>query len=337
MKTSEIKAALKLLTSVIKPNKLKPITELLEIRDNSLYMSDNFSAMSYKLSSEIPSCVINATKLKELLNLTTKEDVEFVFKNDHLLMKANGKYKLTIVDNVDLGIQFPNVSEYQSIDVSSYSKLMDRCKYSFLSSSAQDLFRYYFYDGKALATNSENISVVYNMPMVEPELYPMIVEDLAKFNCKLNYAISDKGYYFFNDTIQYMTLRTQQGKFPSEMVSKVAELPCPSNYMVIERNALQSALKRLQTADSNVFDTPIFSLTLKDNSATIISEKSIAEETLECEDCLGNCTVILPIEGTLKLLKLCEPSIKLSFNTAMLFIEDGVGRFILSAMNPEED
>lgn len=336
MKTSEIKTALKLLTSVIKPNKLKPITELLEIRDNSLYMTDNFSAMSYKLSCEIPSCVINATKLKELLNLTTKEDVEFVFKNDHLLMKANGKYKLTIVDNVDLGIQFPNISDYQSIDVSSYSKLMDRCKYSFLSSSAQDLFRYYFYDGKALATNSENISVVYNMPMVEPELYPMIVDDLAKFNCKLNYAISDKGYYFFNATIQYMTLRTQQGKFPSEMVSKMAELPCPSNYINIERNSLQSALKRLQTADSNLFDTPIFSLTLKDNSATIISEKSIAEETLECEDCSGNCTVILPIEGTLKLLKLCEPSIKLSFNTAMLFIEDSVGRFILSAINPEE-
>ena len=336
MKTSEIKTALKLLTSVIKPNKLKPITELLEIRDNSLYMTDNFSAMSYKLSCEIPSCVINATKLKELLNLTTKEDVEFVFKNDHLLMKANGKYKLTIVDNVDLGIQFPNVSEHQSIDVSSYSKLMERCKYSFLSSSAQDLFRYYFYDDKALATNSENISVVYDVPMVEPELYPMIVDDLAKFNCQLNFAVSDRGYYFFNDTIQYMTLRTQQGKFPSEMVSKVAELPCPSNYMVIERNALQSALKRLQTADSNIFDTPIFSLTLKDNSATIISEKSIAEETLECEDCSGNCTVILPIEGTLKLLKLCEPSIKLSFNTAMLFIEDSVGRFILSAMNPEE-
>ena len=336
MKTSEIKTALKLLTSVIKPNKLKPITELLEIRDNSLYMSDNFSAMSYKLSSEIPSCIINATKLKELLNLTTKEDVEFVFKNDHLLMKANGRYKLTIVDNVDLGIQFPNISDYQSIDVSSYSKLMERCKYSFLSSSAQDLFRYYFYDGKALATNSENISVVYDIPMVEPELYPMIVEDLAKFNCKLNYAISDKGYYFFNDVIQYMTLRTKQGQFPSEMVSKVAELPCPSNYISIERNALQSALRRLQTADSNIFDTPIFSLTLKDNSATIISEKSIAEETLECEDCSGNCTVILPIEGTLKLLKLCEPSIKLSFNTAMLFIEDSVGRFILSAMNPEE-
>ena len=207
---------------------------------------------------------------------------------------------------------------------------------SFLSSSAQDLFRYYFYSGKALATNSENISVVYDTPMVESELYPMIVEDLAKFNCKLNYAISDKGYYFFNSTIQYMTLRTKQGQFPSEMVSKVAELPCPSNYISIERNSLQSALKRLQTADSNVFDTPIFSLTLKDNSATIISEKSIAEETLECEDCSGNCTVILPIEGTLKLLKLCEPSIKLSFNTAMLFIEDEVGRFILSAMNPEE-
>lgn len=337
MKTSEIKTALKLLTSVIKPNKLKPITELLEIRDNSLYMTDNFSAMSYQLSSEIPSCVINATKLKELLNLTTKEDVEFVFKNDHLLMKANGKYKLTIVDNVDLGIQFPNVSEYQSIDVSSYGKLMDRCKYSFLSSSAQDLFRYYFYNGKALATNSENISVVYDIPMVESELYPMIVEDLAKFNCKLNYVISDKGYYFFNSTIQYMTLRTKQGQFPSEMVSKVAELPCPSNYINIERNSLQSALKRLQTADSNIFDTPIFSLTLKGNNATIISEKHIAEETLECEDCAGNCTVILPIEGTLKLLKLCEPSIKLSFNTAMLFIEDSVGRFILSAMNPEED
>lgn len=337
MKTSEIKSALKLLTSVIKPNKLKPITELLEIRDNSLYMSDNFSAMSYRLSCEIPSCVINATKLKELLNLTTKEDVEFVFKNDHLLMRANGKYKLTIVDNVDLGIQFPNINDYQSIDVSSYSKLMERCKYSFLSSSAQDLFRYYFYDGKALATNSENISVVYNMPMVEPELYPMIVDDLAKFNCQLNFAVSDRGYYFFNDTIQYMTLRAKQGQFPSEMVSKVAELPCPSNYMSIERNALQSALKRLQTADSNIFDTPIFSLTLSGNNATIISEKHIAEETLECIECSGNCTIVLPIEGTLKLLKLCESSIRLSFDSTMLFIEDDIGRFILSAMQPEED
>ena len=337
MKTSEIKAALKLLTSVIKPNKLKPITELLEIRDNSLYMTDNFSAMSYKLSCEIPSCVINATKLKELLNLTTKEDVEFVFKNDHLLMKANGKYKLTIVDNVDLGIQFPSVSEYQSIDVSSYSKLMERCKYSFLSSSAQDLFRYYFYDGKALATNSENISVVYDIPMVESELYPMIVEDLAKFNCQLNFAVSGRGYYFFNDTIQYMTLRTKQGQFPSEMVSKVAELPCPSDYISIERNSLQSALKRLQTADSNIFDTPIFSLTLKDNNATIISEKHIAEETLECVECSGGGTIVLPIEGTLKLLKLCESNVRLSFDSTMLFIEDNIGRFILSAMNPEED
>ena len=256
VKTKDLLLALKLLTSVIKPNKLKPVTELIEFKDSYLYMTDNISSMSYKLDCDeaIPACVINATKLKDLLNLTTKEDVEFVFKNDHLLMKANGRYKLTIVDNVDLGIQFSNISEYQSIDVSSYGKLMERCKYSFLSSSAQDLFRYYFYDGKALATNSENISVVYDIPMVESELYPMIVEDLAKFNCKLNYAISDKGYYFFNDTIQYMTLRTQQGKFPSEMVSKVAELPCPSNYMSIERNALQSALKRLQTADSNIFD-----------------------------------------------------------------------------------
>ena len=134
-----------------------------------------------------------------------------------------------------------------------------------------------------------------------------------------------------------MTLRTKQGQFPSEMVSKVAELPCPSNYISIERNSLQSALKRLQTADSNVFDTPIFSLTLKDNSATIISEKSIAEETLECIECSGNCTIVLPIEGTLKLLKLCEANIRLSFNSTMLFIEDNIGRFILSAMQPEED
>ena len=120
------------------------------------------------------------------------------------------------------------------------------------------------------------------------------------------------------------------------MVSKVAELPCPSNYMVIERNALQSALKRLQTADSNIFDTPIFSLTLSDNNATIISEKHIAEETIECTECSGEGTIVLPIEGTLKLLKLCESNIRLSFDSTMLFIEDSVGRFILSAMNPEE-
>ena len=338
IKTDEIKSALKLLTSVIKPNKLKPVTELIEFKDSYLYMTDNISSMSYKLNCDeaMPACVINATKLKDLLNLTTKEYVEFVYKDEYVLMKSNGRYKLSIVDNLSLDIKFPSVDSYNSIDTSSYNKLMERCKYSFLSSSAQDLFRYYFYDGKALATNSENISVVYDILMVEAELYPMIVEDLAKFNCKLNYVISDKGYYFFNDVIQYMTLRTKQGQFPSELVSKVAELPCPSNYISIERNSLQSALKRLQTADSNVFDTPIFSLTLKDNSATIISEKSIAEETLEYKDCSGNCTVILPIEGTLKLLKLCEPSIKLSFNTAMLFIEDSVGRFILSARNPEE-
>ena len=132
-------------------------------------------------------------------------------------------------------------------------------------------------------------------------------------------------------------LKTQQGKFPSAMVSKVAELPCPSNYMSIERNALQSALKRLQTADRNIFDTPIFSLTVSDKNATIISEKHIAEETIECTECSGEGTIVLPIEGTLKLLKLCEANVRLSFNSTMLFIEDSVGRFILSAMNPEED
>ena len=339
VKTKDLLLALKLLTSVIKPNKLKPVTELIEFKDSYLYMTDNISSMSYKLGCDeaIPACVINATKLKDLLNLTTKEYVEFIYKDEYVLMKSNGKYKLSIVDNLSLDIKFPFVDGYNSIDTSSYNKLMDRCKYSFLSSSAQDLFRYYFYDGKALATNSENISVVYDIPMVEPELYPMIVDDLAKFNCHLNYAVSDRGYYFFNETIQYMTLRTQQGKFPSEMVSKVAELPCPSNYMSIERNALQSALKRLQTADSNIFDTPIFSLTLKGNNATIISEKHIAEETLECTECSGEGIIVLPIEGTLKLLKLCEPNIRLSFNSTMLFIEDNIGRFILSAMNPEED
>ena len=200
VKTKDLLLALKLLTSVIKPNKLKPVTELIEFKDSYLYMTDNISSMSYKLDCDeaIPACVINATKLKDLLNLTTKEYVEFIYKDEYILMKSNGRYKLSIVDNLSLDIKFPFVDVYNSIDTSSYNKLMDRCKYSFLSSSAQDLFRYYFYDGKALATNSENISVVYDIPMVESELYPMIVEDLAKFNCKLNYAISDKRYYFFS-------------------------------------------------------------------------------------------------------------------------------------------
>ena len=78
-------------------------------------------------------------------------------------------------------------------------------------------------------------------------------------------------------------------------------------------------------------------MTLKDNSATIISEKSIAEETLECDECSGDGTIVLPIEGTLKLLKLCEFNIRLNFDATMLFIEDNIGRFILSAMNLEED
>ena len=77
-------------------------------------------------------------------------------------------------------------------------------------------------------------------------------------------------------------------------------------------------------------------MTLKGNNATIISEKHIAEETIECTECSGDGTIVLPIEGTLKLLKLCEPNIRLSFNSTMLFIEDNIGRFILSAMNPEE-
>ena len=163
IKTDEIKSALKLLTSVIKPNKLKPVTELVEIKDSYLYMTDNISSMSYKLNCDetMPSCVINATKLKDLLNLTTKEYVEFIYKDEYVLMKSNGRYKLSIVDNLSLDIKFPFVDEYSCIDTSSYNKLMERCKYSFLSSSAQDLFRYYFYDGKALATNSENISVIY--------------------------------------------------------------------------------------------------------------------------------------------------------------------------------
>ena len=139
VKTKDLLLALKLLTSVIKPNKLKPVTELIEFKDSYLYMTDNISSMSYKLNCDeaMPACVINATKLKDLLNLTTKEYVEFIYKDEYVLMKSNGRYKLSIVDNLSLGIKFPFVDEYNSIDTSSYNKLMDRCKYSFLSSSAK--------------------------------------------------------------------------------------------------------------------------------------------------------------------------------------------------------
>ena len=43
VKTKDLLLALKLLTSVIKPNKLKPVTELVEIKDSYLYMTDRFT------------------------------------------------------------------------------------------------------------------------------------------------------------------------------------------------------------------------------------------------------------------------------------------------------
>ena len=52
VKTKDLLLALKLLTSVIKPNKLKPVTELIEFKDSYLYMTDNISSMSYKLNCD---------------------------------------------------------------------------------------------------------------------------------------------------------------------------------------------------------------------------------------------------------------------------------------------
>lgn len=345
----DLKSALDLLTSIIKVDKIKPVTELLEISGNIIKMTDNISSVAYQLDYEdnllSNNCVVSAVKLKTLVGFSKREHIELLFTDDYLIIKADGKYKLPIItDNgqlLSLDIKFPDVSilSYKTVNIDAYKTLKNRCKCSLLSSSSQDLYRYYFFNNKALTTNSETIAIVNDVPCIVQEMYPMQVNDLSLLSGDIKFVVSEKYCFYFNDVFQYLTINTQQGLFPVDIVLGIVNQSVSlDNQILLERNILQSALKRLQAIDNDIFSTNVFTLTIQDGCAIIKSNKGLAEEKLECISVKGRSGfIILSVECVYNIVSLCSKTINISFTSDILYIEDDIGRYIIAgAITGEE-
>lgn len=344
IKTSILQDILSTLTSLVKYNAIKPITNLVEIyaEDNICHIgaTDNMTKIVATAYCEeiIDNIVINLQDLYKLVKLTTKEYMSFVKKEDYIEIKGNGKYKISLQrDEVGNEIQLPlqlvihtEVQLFKREDAKKVQKYQEfaLCK----DTNHSQLCKYGTINNQTVATDSLIMSVG-NYVLPQEETPSLIISQL----CKLPYEIIEysinAGIFRFtnvNDDIQYngQIYADNSKPFPKDMIAPILNANMYNTEMNIETKELEFILKRFNIFQ-NTFDVPC--IYFEDNK--IYNKDKTIEETLKGEvKQKGDVHVVIKIEQLLNVLRRMDAQITLYLGTNAIKVADQEKYYIISAM-----
>lgn len=354
LKTKLLQDVLGTLTNMIKYVNIKPITNLVEIycKNKECYIgaTDNITKIvgtiynvEHSMEESVDSFVVNLQDLYKLIKLTTKEEIEIKKNSDHIVIKGNGKYKISLqFDEVGNEVRLPlqlisftdNVQLFQLENAKKVQKFQEfaLCK----DTNHSELCKYGTINNQVVATDSLIMSVSkYLLPMEETNA--LIINQICKLPFDtMSYSVSNS-ILRFNNTSNDITYNgqiymEQYKEFPVKMIAPILDADMYKTEIFIETKELENILKRLNIFES-AFDVPVVYF----NDTKIYNKDKTIEEILNGEvKQKGDVNVVIKIEQLLNVLRRMDAQTTLYLGTNAIKVADQEKYYIISAMENKE-
>lgn len=350
MLTSELKEVCSIFTSVIKNDKIRPITDLVEIYVKNgvahIGSTDNRTTIVATINEDkdMDNAVISLSSLNKLVRLTTKENISLTHKGKYIEFRGNGKYKIPIQldemgNEVYLPLEMPDMEEYTEYESASWQKVELRNKVGLFTGDGHNEFTLYnIHNNNAVTSDSIVVAKTNNINLPEGDIQNFVVDQLSCFaSGKMKFSIIENNYRISINNFEIYMINKIYDNFPIEMVEPF--LVCPSDNrelfsakMSLSHNDLHAAIKR-QHIFKNPFDVPSVVFEVSDNIVYLKNVHQSVEEQLDVMlTYWDNVKVNVSTEIIMEVLRNMEDDINLYLGTQAICLEDNQGFYIISAM-----
>lgn len=346
MKTSDLKDVCNIFTSVIKENKIRPITSFVEIysKDGIAHLgaTDNRTTIVSTIdnSNDIDNVVVSLSDLYKLVKLTTKEDITLTNKGRYVEFKGNGKYKIPIQldemgNEVYLPLEMPEMGDIVEYDSKDFKLALERNKVGLFTEDSHEEFKlYYNKDGNLVTSDSILVAYTRNVNLPLYNIQSFVIDQLANFNGTLKFSEVDGGYRISHNNYEVYMVNKLYDKFPIEMVEPFLseEKDMFPNSAKVNKKDLLSAIKR-QDIFRTPYDVPSVIFVVNKN-ISIKNRGNTVEEAIEATDIVFNEAMEVEIETgiLLDVLKNMDDNLDLYFCEQAICINDEKGFYVISVI-----
>ena len=344
IETKELVSALNFMAEIVPQNKLKPITEIVQISlsDNSVEfrMSNHINAVSVRLDCEndINDVIcINFVNFHKLVKLFTKETTTIKVNSDNIEVKCNGKYKLPIEldelgEKLTLGIDICPSGEPVSVNLDGYAVYYKKLAVGLPNESVLPLYRVYT-EGEVCVSTDTKVMVVLKEPLFDTEINPSTLRVMSLLRGDVSLYKTDKQYIIDADNILVSVPKVEEECFPAKVAMPLVKMINSDKSVSVSKAEIKAMLKRFDTVSSTTFDVkPIY--LFADNGNLVIKDALDNIEEVICETDITNYRIKLPVDKFLKLINCLEEEMSLLLcSNDFLVLSDKYAYFILGKVS----
>lgn len=335
------------LTSVIKVNPIKPITELVEFfaKDGVLHigMTDGLMRIvtTMPVDMEIPNTVVNAGKLHSLLKYTTKQEFTLSHEGDHILFTGNGKYKLGIVldesgNEIRLRLDMPDMSdEVSTSNPKDYQLLLKRNKLALATDDSMAMLQRYGYVGDSVVTSNSLVMCSTKMEkMCYEQMYSALVQQLAQLPDIFTWSATKQGLRIRCGDFELFSVISCPNDFPFPAINSVLAMKLTCRLSVTQK-VFGEALKRLVLFKDTIGTAVLFVSVLPNKF--MISNTSVQEDVpCTIESLKEEIHIKFNADTVLNIIKKMEnETLVCEFNSAFIKLTDSLGSYIIGRLEDE--
>lgn len=351
MQTKELKQVCEIFSNVIKCNKLRPITDFIEIYSKDgiahLGMTDNRTIITATISNsnDIDNAVISLRDLYRLVKLVQDEETTLTNKGKYVEIKTSGKYKLPIqVDetgnDIDLELDMPEMEKVVEYNSEDFKQALERNKVGVFTGDTHDEFQLYYNTGdKLVTTDSIVLACTKDLKLPLENIQPFVIEQLANFKGIMSFSEVAGGYRISCSGFEVYMVNKLYEKFPIEMVSSFLNEDDFSEMFPItvkvDKSELVNAIKR-QDVFKSMYEVPtvIFDIT---DRVTIKNTKDTVEDVLV--NLLPHVDIEMKVRINTKILldvlKNMGSDILLRLGKQAVCLQDDIGFYIVAVVDGE--
>lgn len=304
IKTEVLKDMLNKIIKVYKPNKILPLTYLIELESNenglSIKITDNVTTMIMNERIEgLPNArtVVDAKIITDLVNKITTEEIELNINENSLSIIGNGVYNLDVrVDESGEVVKLPTIdqelinSANREFDFKGIAERLKICRSAIsLGEDGKELGNYYLKD-IIIASDGQKLSTINNVPsMKDDELFigndfGRIIADLGFV--KANYIKKDEKLVIVGENFVLSTTMeiSDLENFKISPLPEIRQMISTSytNNATIKKDNIVKLLDRLNLFVT-AYDNNSINLLFLPDKIKATSQKKTCDEDIEYE------------------------------------------------------
>lgn len=325
-------------------SKIMPITEYIHfvLKGKKLHVTatDLTNFITYTadgVEGKAGEVIIHASSIIKLANKTTKKEMEFTVKEDHVQVKGNGTYKVALLDETYPTFEFNKKKKAVEVNVEDLKRAFTVNEQSISKEMLTPVLSGYNVGSKVITTDGikmcinkaellkENMLVTQNMAHLVSALNDKTVK-IQKDNAKILFT-TDNITIFGNEL---------EGIEDYPDITPLLDIEHDGN-VIIDKKQLMSALDRLMIF-SDPFENNGVTMIFKDKALEVSDLRRNSVETLEYIKVNSKPKVIVDISVNIQYLKdllsvLYETEVNLFYGEGLpLKIEENNVTEILSTM-----